>query len=95
MNDNRLNPIKVGYCVGIVVGMLHLAWALVVGLGYGQSVTDFVYAMHFVQNTLVIRPFELSTAILLVAASSVGGFLIGASYSALWNLIAARELPSA
>ena len=80
-----LNPIKCGLILGVLIGIGHMAWALMVALGWGQPVMDFLLTVHFLAPTLHVREFDLLTATTLVAFTSVIAFILGYGLAVAMN----------
>ena len=76
--------------LGVVLGTIHLAWALLVALGLAQSVVDFFFRFHFIKPALVIVPFDFAAAALLVALTAVCGSVVGFLFAKLWNFLQGR-----
>ena len=70
-----------------LLGATHLSWALLVALGWTQSLMDFVFWMHFIRPVYVIQPFRLSTAVVLVVITSVSGFFIAFIFGVISNAL--------
>lgn len=81
---------RAGLTLGALFGLIHTAWALTVGLGFGQSLVNFVYGIHFMSHPSMVLPFSLGNAILLVLVTSVGGYVIGRLGAELWIRIGKR-----
>jgi hypothetical protein len=86
----KMNPNAVGFALGFVIGLMHLSWAAIVGLGWGQPVIDFIYHLHFLTTMFKVQPFDPFIAIVLVAVSSVCGYAFGFIYASIWNLVSER-----
>jgi hypothetical protein len=80
-----ISPIKSGLVLGVVIGLWHLIWSLLVASGWAQPFIDFVFWMHFIRPVYVIEPFNLGTATILVVVTAVIGFVIGCLFAVLWN----------
>jgi thiamine transporter ThiT len=80
-----INPVKAGLATGIVLGLWHLTWAVLVALTWAQPVMDFVLRIHFIQPFLHIQAFDLATAASLVFVTALVGFVIGAVLALAWN----------
>ena len=80
-----ISPIKAGLVLGVVIGLWHLIWSLLVASGWAQPFIDFVFWMHFIRPVYVIEPFNLGTATILVVVTAIIGFVIGCVFAVLWN----------
>ena len=85
MKGSKMNPYSVGLVAGGFLGGLHAVWALVVALKLAQPLLDWVFALHFLVNPYTVQPFEMGTAVLLVAVTGVFGYAAGWLFGALWN----------
>ena len=73
--------------MAILLGGIHLCWALLVATGVAQSLLDFVFWMHFIKPIYVIEPFEVARAGMLVAMTAGMGFLMGSIFALVWNAL--------
>lgn len=87
----RINALNAGLAVGSVVGLWHVMWSALVAVGWAQVVIDFVFWMHFIKPVLLVQPFNLGTAAVLVAITLTTGFALGYVLAAAWNWLAPRE----
>lgn len=75
------------FTFGVILGLWHLGWAAIVAAGIAQPVINFIYSIHFIEPNVTIRPFDLSSAFLLVASTTIGGFVFGYLFALIWNRI--------
>jgi len=80
-----ISPWRTGAAFGAAVGLFHLVWAALVAAGVAQPVIDFILRLHFVQVPVQIAPFNLGTAVTLVALTATLSALGGAVFAGLWN----------
>jgi len=78
---------KAGLAVGLLFGGWHLLWSLLVLVGWGQPLIDFVLWMHMIHLPLVVGPFELIAAVVLVLLTSLTGYAIGWVLAYIWNAL--------
>lgn len=76
---------RTGLVLGLVLGAMHLAWALLVAAGVAQMATDFVFWLHFIRPVYVIEAFDPLRAVGLVLLTAACGYCIGAGFALLWN----------
>ena len=83
----HLNVIKVGSVLAAVLAGFHLFWSVLVGVGWAQPVVDFVFWAHFIRPVYVIEPFQFTRAISLLALTAGSGFVLGALFAWVWNVL--------
>ncbi len=76
---------KTAFASGILLGLWHLMWSLLVAAGIAQSLYNWILALHFISLPLVITAFDMGTAITLVVVTTITGAVIGAVFAWLWN----------
>jgi hypothetical protein len=82
-----INPAKVGFVLGALIGGGHLLWAFVVALGWAQPIIDFAFWIHFLKPVYVVAPFNAGVAIVLIVVSSVVGFVVGYVFGVIWKRV--------
>lgn len=82
---NRIKKGKLGLAFGILLGLCHAIWALMVLFGWAQPFYDWILSLHFISLPLVVTSFSLGTAILLVVITFVIGYILGWVFAAIWN----------
>ena len=88
---NQLDQKKMALTFGLFLGGLHLAWSLLVALSVAQVVYDFVLWAHMIHLPVVIGPFDLAAAVMLVIMTSLMGCALGWMSAYLWNWTQKRE----
>ncbi|OJU20704.1 MAG: hypothetical protein BGN95_08370 [Sphingomonas sp. 66-10] len=81
----HLSKLKSGVALGIVVGIGHLVWAMLIAFGAAKPVLDYILKLHFLEFTYMLAPFDAVTAMTLVAVTAGVGFVIGVTFAAVWN----------
>ena len=87
----RVNPIRVGLVVGVVIGLYHAAWSALVALGLAQKLIDCILKLHFLNVAVTVEPFDMMRAAILVGVTFVVGFVIGLVFAIVWNLLHSRS----
>ncbi len=82
---NTIQPNKAGLALGALLGLWHLAWAILVAIGWAQPLINFIFWLHFIKPIYVIEPFNVGTAALLVAITAIIGYVMGFIFALLWN----------
>ncbi len=86
----HIGPQKSGLVLGALIGGWHLLWAIVVATGWGQALMDFIFWIHFLKPVLVIEPFAIGRAIVLICVPAAISYLIGFVGAVLWNRLQIR-----
>lgn len=79
------NPNKVGLVIATLIGGWHVAWALLVLIGWAQLILDFVFWAHMIKPVYVVKPFDPTAVIALIAITSVTGYVFGFLGTVIWN----------
>ena len=80
---------RLGVVLAVVMAAWHVVWSLLVAVGQGQRVMDFVFKMHGLRSDVVVQPFDLGMAILLAVVAAVAGYVVGAGAGLVWYGLAA------
>jgi hypothetical protein len=80
-----IRPHKVGLVLATLFGGIHFLWALLVASGWAQAYIDFIFHLHFIKLDLVIEPFNVGTALLLVSITAFIGYMLGWGFAMLWK----------
>ena len=82
---NGLSKNKTGMVLGVFVALLHIVWALLVGVGVAQTYLDWILPMHFIGLVVPLIEFSWLSALILAVLAFIGGYVIGWLFAALWN----------
>ena len=82
---NHLTPNRAGAAVGLLLGGWHLAWSLLVFVGWGQPLIDFILWMHMIHLPYVVGPFQMRAAAVLVLVTALVGYGVGWVFASVWN----------
>jgi hypothetical protein len=74
---SRLDVGRAGLILGVLLGGLHLPWALLVASGWAQPLMDFIFWLHFIKPIYVIEGFAPLRAASLVLLTGTIGYAIG------------------
>jgi len=84
----KINPIKAALSVGIVIGLYHWMWVVLVATGTAQSVLNFILRLHFIELDIHMAPYDAMTGAMLVGITFAIGALFGLAFALVWNWLA-------
>lgn len=84
---NHLNPFKTGLAVGKLLGSVHLAWAILVALGWAQALVNFSLWAHMVSVPVVVGAFDLLAAVTVILVAVAVGYVLGYAFAHIWNYL--------
>ncbi|MGZ4974255.1 MAG: hypothetical protein ACXWDN_15960, partial [Limisphaerales bacterium] len=71
------NPNKVGLVIAALIAGWHVAWSLLVLVGWAQSILDFIFWAHMNKPVYFVKPFDPTAAVALIVITSVIGYVFG------------------
>jgi len=83
----KLVKYKTGLIVGAFMALFHFLWLVLVYAGVAQSIMDFIFKVHMMNNPLIVQPFNLANAGMLLVMTFVVGFVAGWVIAILCNII--------
>jgi len=78
-----MNPFQLSIISGFSLASLHICWALLVAVGWAQTVIDFIFKLHMLSSPFKVQPFELALALGLIGIT----FLIGCFYGIVFSVV--------
>jgi hypothetical protein len=87
MPETTSSHLNAGFVLAAVMILLHSLWALLVALGWGQAVIDFVFWLHMLSSPYKVQNFEASVAVFLILATGTIGFVVGSLASFFWGML--------
>jgi hypothetical protein len=81
-----VSPLKVGLTLGLLLGLWHFCWAMLVLVGWAQALLDFVFWMHFLSPPFQVQAFSPERAAILIGVTFLAGFVGGWVAGRLWNI---------
>ena len=61
-----MNKHKLGLAFGSFMALFHLVWGLLIAFGMAQSLLDFIYNLHSLNNPFMVMPFDIVRTIGLI-----------------------------
>ena len=83
----QIHTNKFALVLGTFAAVMHLIWGIIVGLGWGQPLVNFVHSMHFMNTTIIIDQFNIGRAIGLIVLAFCVAYIVGYIFSTIWNKI--------
>jgi hypothetical protein len=80
-----LSKNKVGMVVGVLYGLFHFSWVLLVALGWAKPLMDWILSLHFMTIDYVVTEFNFLTGIGLIVFTFVVGYITGWVLAFVWN----------
>lgn len=75
--------LKNGVLGGLALAFFHFCWIIVVALGWGQALLDFVFRIHMLEVSFRVQPFNGTYALILIAFTFSVGFVMGIVFGLL------------
>lgn len=82
-----MNKNKTGLSLGVFGVIIHFVWSLLVMLGWGQGVHDFVMGLHGIQAPIIINKIGFIDMLWLLAIVFVAWYAIGWIFASVWNRV--------
>lgn len=84
---NKISSTKAGLALGLFVGLQHAIWSVLVALGWAQPLINFIFRLHFIDTPFSLLEFDLATAAILVAVTTLVGYVAGNILAWIWNFL--------
>ncbi|MGE5212627.1 MAG: hypothetical protein ACM3NN_02915 [Nitrospirota bacterium] len=84
------NPNKVGLVIAMLMGSWHVAWSLLVLIGWAQPILDFIFWAHMIKPVYLVKSFDPTAAVALIVITSVIGYVFGLAGAVIWNRLHPR-----
>ncbi len=81
----HLKPTTTGLVLGTFLGGMHLAWSLLVLIGWAQPLLNFIFMLHMITPPYTVESFDVLRAGGLVVVTAAIGFCVGNVFARLWN----------
>ena len=83
----HIKPVKAGMAVGGTAVVMHIIWAVIVALGWGQGFLNFVFTAHMVRPQFVVGSFDFATTLMLLVLVGLVGYVVGFIFANVWNRV--------
>jgi len=82
---HQLHVQKTALTLGWFVSAMHLIWSVLVAMGIGQWLMDFIFWAHMIHLPITVGPFDLIASVTLIAVTFVVGYIFGYVFAIIWN----------
>lgn len=90
----QISPTKTAVAVGTVVGLWHVIWVTLVGVGWAKPVMDFILELHFIKLQYALSPYAATTAGELILLTFTVGAAFGLVFALIWNWLTFGAAPT-
>ena len=87
----QINSIRFGVSIGLFLAVAHAAWAVLVAVGWAQTLMNFVFWAHFITPPYHIEPFDFMGATVLLTFVFVIGLVFGTGGGLIWNRLVSAD----
>jgi hypothetical protein len=85
-----VNPNKVGFVIGALIGGWHVIWSALVLLHWAQPILDFIFWAHMIRPVYIVKSFDPAAAITLIIITAALGYIVGFLGAIIWNRLHRR-----
>ena len=89
MNDWTVSPHRLALLLAAAAACWHVAWSLLVLLGWAQGFINFVFWLHFITPPYQVGAFVFGRAAGLIIVAAALGYVLGGLIAVIWNRLAA------
>ena len=91
---NHVDANRLGIVGATLMAAWHAVWIVLHAAGQGQRLMDFVFRIHGLESDVVVQPFDVGMAAVLLAVTAVTGYVVFSVSGLVWNALTAWALRS-
>ena len=83
----HVHPNKVATVGAVILGGWHVAWSLLVLVGWAQPLLNFSMWAHMAHVAVIVGPFEAGAAATVIIVATAIGYGVGYILATVWNRV--------
>ena len=87
-----INPIDAALLLGMIFGIFHLSWLILIFLNYAQVTLDFIFCIHFIKPIFEVKSFDAGRAFTLLVFTVFVGSVLGYILARLFNTLVKNNI---
>ncbi|MDD2657408.1 MAG: hypothetical protein PHD04_01950 [Candidatus Pacebacteria bacterium] len=83
--NQYMSPSKTALTFAFLISGFHVAWSLLILVGWAQALIDFIFWAHMLSLPIVVKAFDATAFVTLIVVTAVIGWIFGYAMARIWN----------